>query len=243
MIPATSRQSPAWVLARKEWTMLFNAPATYVIFVLFLMLSGWLFVSLLFQFNQSSLETFIRPLPILFTFIVPALTMRSFAEEFRSGTIEYLATLPVEDHQVVIGKYLGAMGLLGALMALTLVHPLLLFIIGRPDMGQIIGSYVAALGLASFFAAIGLWASALTRNQVVAFIVGFFVCFAFFSIDWIANLFPSAIGAWIRMAGIQTHYEALSRGVLDSRDLLYWASGTVFFLAACLAAVHSRRWR
>ncbi|MFA5975813.1 MAG: ABC transporter permease subunit [Elusimicrobiota bacterium] len=243
MISMKTRRHPALTLARKEWATLFNSPATYVIFVFFLLVSGWLFASPLFQFNQSALDTFLRPIPILFTFMIPALTMRSFAEEYRSGTMEYLATLPMEDHQIVLGKYLGAMGLIGALLILTLIYPILLLIIGQPDPGQIVGGYVAVIGLASFFSAIGLWASALTRNQVVAFIIGFAVCFSFFSIDWIANMFPSVVGVWIQTLGIQAHYEALTRGVLDSRDLLYWASGTIFFLAASLAVIHSRRWR
>src|SRR6266446_86361 len=98
-------------LARKELSMMLNAPATYVIGVIFLLINGWLFVSSLFVVNQSTLDTFVRPLPLIFTFLVPALTMRAFSEEFKAGTMEYLATLPVEDYQIVIGKYLAVLGL------------------------------------------------------------------------------------------------------------------------------------
>jgi ABC-2 type transport system permease protein len=174
---------------------------------------------------------------------MPAFTMRSFAEEFRSGTIESLATLPITDAEIVIGKFLGTMGMVAALLALMLIYPLLLLVIGFPDPGQMIGSYLAILGLSSFFGAIGLWASSMTRNQVVSFIIGFFVCFIFFILGQVADLLPGLLAPFIRPFGIQTHYEALSRGILDTRDILYWVSGTVFFLSACLASVHARRWR
>jgi len=237
------KKSPIWILARKELTILFNAPATYVIAVIFLMITGWFFVSPLFEMNQSSLETFIRPLPLILSFLVPALTMRSFAEEFKAGTIEHLTTLPIEDHEIVIGKYAAALGMIGTLMAFTLFYPLVLFLIGHPDAGQLVGTYVSILGLASFYAAIGLWASALTRNQVVAFIIGFFMCFLFFLLGRMADYLPGILAAFVRDLGVESHFDALARGVLDTRDLLYWISGDIFFLAACLMGVQSRKWR
>jgi len=237
------KNNPVIVLARKELCIMLNAPATYVVSVVFLLVTGWLFVSPLFVMNQSSLDTFLSPLPLIFTFLVPALTMRSFSEEFKAGTIEYLATLPIENHQIVLAKYLAAMGLIGLLVAFTLVFPLVLLLLGRPDLGQMIGSYVSVLGLASFFAAIGICASALTRNQVVAFIIGFFVCFIFFLLGRVADFLPGMLASFVRMLSIETHFEALARGVLDSRDLIYWASGTVFFLVSTLAVVESKKWR
>src|SRR5882672_6627794 len=154
------KNNPTLVLARKELSTMLNAPATYVIGVVFLLINGWLFVSPLFQMNQSTLDTFVRPLPLIFTFLVPALTMRAFSEEFKAGTIEFLATLPIEDHEIVLGKFLAALGMIGVLVAFTLAFPLVLFIIGHPDPGQLVGAYLSILGLASFFAAIGIWASA-----------------------------------------------------------------------------------
>lgn len=238
-----NRHSPVAVLAQKELSILFNSAATYVICVVFFLISGWLFVSPLFQINESTLDTFLKPMPLIFTFLIPALTMRSFAEEFRAGTIEYLATLPVKDSEIVLAKYLAAMGLIGILLGFTLIYPLVLMIVGRPDPGQMMGGYISLVGLGSFFAAIGLWASSMTRNQVVAFIVSFFVCFIFFLLSHIADFVPGLLGSFLRAWSVEGHFDALARGVLDSQDLLYWASGTCFFLAACLAAVHSRRWR
>jgi ABC-2 type transport system permease protein len=238
-----TRLRPAFTIARRDLSLSFNAPATYVVAVLFLFLTGWLFASPLFQFGQSTLDTFLRPLPLIFTFLIPALTMRSFAEEFREGTIEYLSTLPLRDWQIVLGKFLASLGLIATLLGFTLVYPALLFIAGQPDPGQMIGTYFSILGLTCFFTAISLWASALTRNQVVAFIVGFFVCFVFFLFDRFAALLPPAAAGFLSALGIEGHFDSLARGVLDTRDLLYWLSGTVFFLTACLTTVESRRTR
>src|SRR5882762_8700157 len=119
------KQNPIIVLAHKELFTLFNSPATYAICVVFLVTSGWLFAVPLFQINQSSLDTFLRPLPLLFSFLIPALTMRTFSEEFKSGTFEYLATLPIKDYEIVLGKYLGALGWLGVLLLFTLIYPLI----------------------------------------------------------------------------------------------------------------------
>jgi ABC-2 type transport system permease protein len=237
------KNNPTLVLARKELSIMLNAPATYVIGVIFLLINGWLFVSPLFDLNQSSLDTFLRPLPLLFTFVIPALSMRAFSEEFKAGTIEYLATLPIEDHQIVLGKFLAVVGMIGVLVAFTLAFPLVVLLVGHPDPGQLFGAYLAILGLASFFAAIGIWASAFTRNQVVAFIIGFFVCFIFFLLGHVADYLPGLLANFIRTLSIDTHFDALARGVLDSRDIIYWAGGTAFFLLSCLAVVQSKKWR
>jgi ABC-2 type transport system permease protein len=234
---------PIWILARREISMLLNSPASYVVCVVFLVTSGWLFAAPLYQFNQSSLDTFLRPLPLLFTFLLPALTMRAFSEEFKSGTIEYLATLPIQDYQIVLGKYLGVLGWLCGVLLFTLGYPIFLLAAGHPDIGHLIGSYLGILGLGMLFAGIGLWASALTRNQVVAFIVSFFVCFALFLMDRLAEFMPGVFADAIRSVGVYAHYDTMIRGVVDTRDLLYWASGSLFFLGACLAVMNSRRWR
>jgi ABC-2 type transport system permease protein len=238
-----NRQSPVLVLAHKELSSLFNSAATYVICVVFFLITGWLFISPFFLANESTIDTFLRPMPLIFTFLIPALTMRSFAEEFRSGTIEYLATLPIKDYEIVLGKYIAAMGLLMVLLGFTLTYPLVLWAVGRPDPGQVIGGYISLIGLGSFFAAIGLWASSMTRNQVVAFIMAFFVCFIFYLLSHVADLAPGILSTFLKAWSVEGHFDAMARGVIDSRDLLYWLSGTVFFLASGLAALHSRRWR
>jgi ABC-2 type transport system permease protein len=236
-------QKPISVLARKELAAILNSPATYVVCVLFLVTSGWMFAAPLFLANQSSLDTFSRPIPMLFAFLIPAVTMRAFSEEFKAGTIEYLATLPIKDHEIVLGKYLGLVGWLCVLLLFTLVYPAIVLAVGRPDMGQMVGTYIAIFCLGAFYSAIGLWASALTRNQVVAFITSFFVCFTLNLLDRLADFMPGILSPILRAISVGGHFDALARGVLDTRDLLYWASGSLFFLAACLAILNSRRWR
>ena len=235
--------NPTLTLASKEFSMMMNAPATYVIGVIFLLINGWLFVSPLFAMNQSTLDSFVTPLPLIFTFLVPALTMRTFSEEFKAGTIEYLATLPLQDHEIVLAKFLAAVGMIGVLVGFTLCFPLVLLLIGHPDPGQLVGTYVSIMGLSCFFSAIGLCASAFTRNQVVAFIIGFFVCFSFFLLGRVADFLPGMLSSIVRNLSVDAHFEALARGVLDSRDLLYWASGTFFFLMSTLAVVRNKKWR
>ncbi len=239
----TLRRHPILVLAHKELSTLLNMPATYVIFVLFLVLTGWLYVSPLFSYGQSSLDSFLRPLPLIFSFLIPALTMRSFSEEMKGGTIEYLSTLPLRDTEIVVGKYLALLSLLSLLLLFTGVYPLTLIAVGRPDPGQLVGGYLAAWSLGAMFAAVGLWASSLTRNQVVAFIVGFFICFLLYLLDRASEFVPGMLSEGLRWVGIHPHFDALSRGVVDTRDLLYWASGIFFFLAATLSVVHSKRWK
>lgn len=233
----------AWTLAQRDWNLYLNSAATYVLAVVFLFLTGWLFVSPLFQFGQSTLDTFLRPLPLLFTFLIPALCMRAYAEEYRGGTIEYLGTLPIDDWQIVAGKFLAVFGLIGALLAFTLIYPVILLIAGRPDLGQLIGGYLAVGGLACFYASIGLWASSLTRNQVVAFIIGFFTCFLFFLLDRFAGLFPAGVAGVINLFSVEAHFSPLARGVVDTRDVLFWVGGSVVFLVACLTALQARRLR
>lgn len=233
----------AVLLARKELSTLFHAPATYVIAVVFLLLTGWLFGGALFLAGTASLDAFASPIPFLFTFLMPALTMRAFSEEYRSGTIEVLATLPIRDYQIVAGKYMAAMGLLTLLLSLTLVYVIILFSVGQPDPGAMVGAYLGILGIGSFDAAVGLWASTLSRNPVVAFIIGFFTCFAFFLVHRLADFFPEALGMFIRAFSVASHFDAMTRGVIDVKDVLYWFSGTLFFLGAALSVVHSRRWK
>lgn len=230
-------------LAKRELAMMVNSLATYVVAVFFLLLIAWLFVSPLFANNISTLDAFFQPVPLLFAFLVPALTMRSFAEEFKGGTIEYLSTLPLEDYEIVLAKYAAFMTLMGVLIGFTLPFAVVLFVIGRPDVGQVVGGYIAVLSLTSFYGAIGLWASALTRNQVVAFIVSFFVSFVFFLFSRLAELLPGMMSNFVQVWSVTEHYGGLIRGVLDARDMVYWVSGTFFFLAACLAVVQSRKWR
>jgi ABC-2 type transport system permease protein len=229
------------LLARKEWRETFNSPMPYVFLVGFFLLMGWFFVSSLFLMGQAGLDEFFGPLPLLLAFFLPAFTMRLFAEEYKSGTVETLATLPLRDAEIVLGKHLSACAFWVLMLGLSALYGAALFVLGRPDAGQLAASFLGALLLGMFYAAAGLFASTLTRSQVVAFLLGFLFCFGFFLAGKAAHFLPGGWGTWLTWFGIDAHYENFLKGVVDTRDVLYLLSGQALFLAAALAAFHRRR--
>lgn len=233
----------AGLLARKEWKESFNSPTPYIALGLFFILVGWFWTSSLFLSNQATMEEFFGPLPLLLGIFLPAFTMRLFAEEYKTGTIENLATLPLEDVDIVLGKYAAALAVWIVMLGLSLVYPVLLLFLGPPDVGQVLAGYVGTLLLGVFFSALGLLASALTRSQVVAFLLGFLFCFAFYLVGKTAQFVPGAPGVLLAFLGVDRHLDGFLKGVVDSRDILYFLSGTALALAGTLAGYNSRRWR
>jgi ABC-2 type transport system permease protein len=233
----------AGLLARKEWKESFNSPTPYIALGLFFILVGWFWTSSLFLSNQATMEEFFGPLPLLLGIFLPAFTMRLFAEEYKTGTIENLATLPLEDVDIVLGKYAAALAVWIVMLGLSLVYPVLLLFLGPPDVGQVLAGYLGTLLLGVFFSALGLLASALTRSQVVAFLLGFLFCFAFYLVGKTAQFVPGAPGVLLAFLGVDRHLDGFLKGVVDSRDILYFLSGTALALAGTLAGYNSRRWR
>jgi ABC-2 type transport system permease protein len=233
----------AWLLTKKEWKESFNSPMPYIVLVLFFLLVGWFFTSSLFLQGQANLDNFFGMMPLLLGIFLPAFTMRLFAEEFKTGTIETLATLPLDDVEIVLGKYGAVLSIWIAMMGLSLVYFALLMALGPPDMGQMAGGFVGALLLGAFYGSLGLLASSLTRSQVVAFLLGFLFCFVFFMAGHAADYVPGISGQLLAFLGVDLHFESFVKGVVDSRDALYFLSGTVLSLAGTLASFNSRRWR
>lgn len=233
----------ALLLTRKEWKESFNAPTPYIALVLFFVILGWLFTGSLFLIGQASLDEFLTPLPLLLCVFLPAFTMRLFAEEYKTGTVETLATLPLEDAEIVLGKFGAALAVWGVLMGLSLVYVALLAVLGPPDFGQLAAGLTGAFLLGVFYAALGLFASSLTRSQVVGFLLGFLLCFGFFLAGTSAEYLPGVIGQLLSYLGVDRHYNAFVKGIVDTRDILYFLSGTVLALAGTLASFNSRRWR
>ncbi|MBI3291592.1 MAG: ABC transporter permease [Elusimicrobia bacterium] len=231
------------LLVAKEFRAAFNGPTAYILLVVFLLMTGWFFASPLFIVKQASLNELVGVLPILFVFLIPAITMRAIAEELKSGTIELLATLPLKDYEIVLGKYLAILALLGIALGLTGGYPLVLGFLGKLDRGHVLGVYLGMGLLGGAFSAMGLFASSLTKNQMVAFIIGFALCFAFFLFGKMGQWSPPGIRALLDFLGIDRHLEAFVKGVLDTRDLLYFVSVATAFLSAAIAVVSSRRWR
>ncbi|HEX9750509.1 MAG TPA: ABC transporter permease [candidate division Zixibacteria bacterium] len=230
--------------AQKELRSLFNSAVAYVILTLFLLIAGWFFSSGLFLVGEADMrDLFSVVIPITFLFFVPAITMRTIAEERKSGTLELLVTLPVHDVEIVLGKFLAALGLLAAALLLTFAYPLTLTMLGDPDGGALIGGYLGLLLMGGSYLAIGLFTSGLTQNQIVAFITGFVVIFGLFMLDKVLPFFPGGVASVLQYLSSSYHFENLARGVIDTRDVIYYLSIMTLFLFLSVRTLESRRWR
>jgi ABC-2 type transport system permease protein len=237
-------------ILKKEVTSYLNSSVAYVTIGTFLLVVGlllWVFPETsVLEAGYASLESFFSTVPYLFMLLIPAISMRSFAEEFREGTFELLATKPLTDWQIIMGKYLACVTLVLFSLVPTLVYVYTVYQLGNPvgnlDVGGIIGSYIGLFLLGSTFVSIGIFSSAITKNQIIAFTVAVFLCFFSFSgFDSLSNLLSLQPFA-IERLGINHHYLAISRGVLDTRDLTYFISVIVFFLLLAKTVIGGRKW-
>lgn len=225
-----------WTLAKRELRAYFDGPAAYVVLSVFVLFTGWFFANSLFLDNVASLRSVFDIVPFIFLFFIPAITMSTFAEERRSGTLELLLTMPIRDWQVISGKLLAAAILLAAALGLTLVYTLTVAALGDLDGGATFGGYLGLFLLGVTCSAIGVFASSLTRNQIVAFIIGFAMIFGLYLIDKVTPFFPGWLSSILQYLGIDYHYRNLLRGVIDTRDILYYLSVTFF---VCLLTAYN----
>jgi ABC-2 type transport system permease protein len=224
---------------KRELTGYFVTPVAYVFMAIFLGLAGW-FTFLFGHFyerGQADLEPFFSFIPWLYLFLLPAIAMRLWSEERRTGTIELLMTLPISVGQAVAGKFLAAWVFAGCALALT--FPLIFTVnhLGDPDNGVIVAGYLGAFLMAGGFLAIGACISSITKNQVIAFVLGVVACFLFMLLGYkpVMDLVPekfSLLSEAMASIGFLAHFESISKGVVDLRDLLYFATLIVFFLFA-----------
>jgi len=230
-----------WALYRKELKAYFNSPVAYVVMTVFLLMAGWFFTSDLFLVGQATLRTFFEVGRLVFVFFIPAITMRLLAEERASGSLELLVTYPVTDVEIVLSKWLAAVTLLAITLAFTFVYLFTVIILGNPDEGVVFGGYLGLLLMGGAGCALGLFTSSLTRNQVVAFVLAFAVLFALFMLSNLLVFIPAGLGALVEYLSFGYHLDNLSRGVIDSRDLLYFISLTVLGLALASDRLADRR--
>jgi len=234
-------------ITKKEFNSYFSSPIAYCFTIAFLILSNAIFfyVWLFFLKNQASLRGFFSLLPWLFLFLAPSLTMRSWAEEKKLGTMELMMTLPVRDYEVVLGKFFASLSFLTFTVLLTLPLVFTCLYMGEPDMGPIIGGYCGAVLLGATYLSIGLFVSSLTENQIVAFISGVSICFLFLLIgeEMIISRLPGVLVPLFAYLGLGAHFDSIGRGVLDSRDILYYLSLAGFFLFLNVCTVESRKWK
>lgn len=229
---------------KREFRAYFNSPIAYVYLTVFLVVVNWFFFRDFFLVEQASLRSFFGALPIYFLFFVPAVSMRLWSEERKLGTAELLLTLPVRDQEVVLGKYLAGLALLAVSLLLTVPLVVTVKALGNLDMGAVFASYLGALLLGGAYLAIGFFVSSLTENQIVAFILGIAFCFVFFIIgeDLVLLSTPAFLVPVFKYLGLGTHFASIARGVLDSRDLVYYLSMIGFFLFLNVRSVAERRW-
>jgi ABC-2 type transport system permease protein len=215
---------------KKEYKAYFVSPIAYIVISVFLAIIGWLFFSTFFLDRQASLTRFFSLLPVTFAFIIPAVTMRLFSEEINIGSYEILLTLPVSFRDIIMGKFLASVAFIGVMLAPTLVYAISISFLGELDWGPVLGGYIGAIFLGATFSAIGLLASSITRNQVVAFIIGMSVCFTLtLMMDFILFFVPNAYVGLFQFLSANHHFQNIARGMVDSRDILYFLS--VSFIA------------
>jgi len=209
---------------KKEFRTYFVSPIAYIVIAIFLLVTGWFFFLAFFLNNQATLRQFFTLLPLIFSFVVPAITMRLFSEELNVGSYETLLTMPVTFLDVVLGKFLAGVAFVAAMLIPTLAYPITVAFLGPLDWGPVIGGYIGAVLLGAAFSAIGLFASSLTRNQIIAFIVGVAICFSLTMIDWMLFFLPRSLLGFIQYLGAYFHFQNISKGILDSRDIVYFLS-------------------
>ncbi len=214
----------AFFIFKREFRTYFVSPIAYIVISFFLLVTGWFFFTTFFLYNQASLRNFFSLLPIIFSFVVPAITMRLFSEEFNVGSYETLLTMPVTFLDVVLGKFLASVAFIVAMLIPTLAYPLTVGFLGQLDWGPVVGGYAGAILLGSAFSAIGLLSSSMTRNQIIAFITGMAICFTLVLIDKMLFFLPRFSLVFFQYLGADHHFQNISKGIIDSRDILYFLS-------------------
>ena len=225
---------------RKEFSAYFISPIAYIVISIFLFVTGWFFFATFFLFNQAVLRNFYALLPVVFAFVIPAITMRLISEELNVGSDEILLTMPVTYGDVILGKFFASVALIIAMLIPTFAYPLTVSFMGQLDWGPVVGGYIGAVFLGAAFSAVGLFASALTRNQIIAFIIGLAICFALTLIDKMLFFLPQSLLGVFSYLGADFHFQNIAKGIIDSRDILYFVSVCFVGLFGAHLALHQK---
>jgi gliding motility-associated transport system permease protein len=247
-------------IARKELKSYFASPIAYIVIGLWALLYGYFYSSLLAYFvrqsmqmnqfgqqsaniNEQMLRLLFQNVTILILFLMPMITMRTYAEEKRSGTIELLLTSPVTDWQIILGKFFGALALYAAMLGVTLVHIAILFYYGNPEWKPIATAYLGLLLFGGCFLSVGLLISSLTNNQIIAGVVSFAVFLLLWILDWMATFAGPTASSVLSYLSIIGHFDDFSKGVIDTTHLIYYVSFIAFGLFLTARSVDTERWR
>ena len=253
--------SNVFAIAHKEIRSYFASPVAYVVIGLFALLFGYFYVAILTWFVQQSMQAsmgmgggalslnqqFVRPLlmnaTVVLLFVMPMITMRTYAEEKRTGTMELLLTSPLTDLQIILGKFLGALTLYSSMLAVTLLYVGVLFVFGNPEWKPIVTAYLGLLLFGGAFISVGMLISSFTRNQIVAGMITFGVFLLLWVIDWLGNFAGPAAEPIINYLSITQHFDDFAKGVIDTKHLIYYVSFITFGLFLTAKSVDSERWR
>jgi len=230
----------------KELRSYFNSPIAYIVMIVFLIISGFLFIWLgFFQANVASLRDYFGNFfiqLILFVIFIPAVTMRSFSEEKKQGTLELLLTKPIKDIELILGKYLSALALICITLTTTILYYIIISFLGPIPFGPFFTSLIGFVLMSAFYIGIGIFVSSLTENQIVAFIISVLIALFFFLIGKILMIFPPSIVSFFEYVTTDYHLNVISRGVIDSRVLLYYFSMIFFTVYLTKVSLESRKW-
>jgi ABC-2 type transport system permease protein len=231
-----------FAIAQRELKSYFASPVAYVVTALFLVMSGYLFSAILVQSQEASMRFIMQNLSVIFLFVMPFLTMRLLAEEQRTGTVEILLTNPVRDHEVVIGKFLGATIFFIVMLVFTLYYPFLLTTYGNPDRGPMMSGYLGLLLQGMAFLSVGLFASSLTQNQIIAAVLTFTVLLVLWLAEAASNILGAPMRDILRYLSITSHFQDFPRGVIDTAHIVYFLSIVVASLFLATLSLQTRRW-
>ena len=232
------------LIYKKEISSFFNSAVAYITLIVFLLLAGWFSMNTFFLINQSDLRQLFNIVPIIYLAFIPAITMNLIAEERNDGTLEFLTTLPVSDSDIVVGKFLASVALIGVALLFSFSQFFTVLIIGNNvDIGALLCGYIGLLLLGGVYSAIGIFASAITDNQIVAFIISFLIIAIFFILDKILMFVLGFLRTIFQYVSNGYHFESISRGVIDSRNVIYFATLITFFLLLSIRVLEMRKWR
>lgn len=218
------------ILIKKELTHYLNNPPSYVLASVFLIIIGYFFSQPLFLINQANLNSVVEIVPLIFTFLIPALSMKLISEEKKLETIEILLTLPFKEEEIIISKFISAVIIITSIILMMFPYSSTLYFLSKPDSGHIIGTYIAIILDAIALLSIGLFASTLSKSQIVAFIVAFGISFFLYVLGKIIFFIPLKIQNIANYIGTDMHISNIARGVIDLKDIIYFLSITVFFI-------------
>lgn len=227
----------------KELRSYFTSPIAYVVFAMFLVLSGYFFSVILFISKEASFRGAASNIIITLLFLMPLITMKTFSEERKMGTLEMLMTKPVRDIEVTLGKFLAAASLFITMLASTLVYVFILTKYGNPDMGPVWSAYLGILLCGLSFIALGIFASSLTENQIIAAVIGFALVLLLWVLSWISGNLGEVDSKLLSYISLSTHLDGFIKGVINLKDVVYYLSFIIFWLFVSVKSIEVRKWK